>query len=244
MAAGENTVASQGRYYHDKKAFIHTQVRLLEAPIQLPSDWKRHSQHRTTQEGTRDSIPDNVVSTALSKLHATSRKASRLTFNNQSIRQLLEQLEANQYELRRKARRGGIVIRTKPVQEVLETDWIDMFPETWQQEDGRSSATGTDPSSSSSAARTPATKQQKYADLRSRIVTLQKKYQSLKDKHEHYKALQLEVRRLHTGEIQQNILSPDSQVIQELEKMKVQRKHFRMNGDLYVVAVGLSMESH
>jgi hypothetical protein len=50
------------------------------------------------------------------------------------------------------------------------------------------------------------------------------------------------VRRLHTGEIQQNILSPDSQVIQELEKMKVQRKHFRMNSDLYVVAVGLSVE--
>jgi len=67
MAAVENTVASQGRYYHDKKAFIHTQARLLEAPIQLPSDWKRHSQHRTAQEGTRDFIPDNVVYAALSK---------------------------------------------------------------------------------------------------------------------------------------------------------------------------------
>lgn len=126
-------------------------------------------------------------------VHATSRKASRLTFNNQSIRQLLEQLEANQYELRRKARRGGIIIRTKPVQEILETDWIDMFPETWRQEDGRSSATGADPSSSSSSARTPATKQQKYADLRSRIITLQKKYQSLKDRHQHYKVTHLPI---------------------------------------------------
>jgi uncharacterized protein YlxW (UPF0749 family) len=124
-------------------------------------------------------------------VHASTKKSSRLTFNNQSVRQLLEQLEANQYELRKKARQGGIIIRTKPVQEVLETDWIDMFPETWRQEESRPSTTGTEPSSSSTTAKAPfalnAAKAQKYADLRSRIVTLQKKYQSLKDRHDHYK---------------------------------------------------------
>lgn len=133
-------------------------------------------------------------------VHTSSKKSSRLTFNNQSIRQLLEQLEANQYELRRKARQGGIIIRTKPVQEILETDWIDMFPETWRQDDSRSSVAGADPSSSSSSvAETPfamapnPAKLQKYADLRSRIVTLQKKYQNLKDRREHYKVPKLSI---------------------------------------------------
>jgi hypothetical protein len=66
MATGEDVSISQGRYYHDKKAFIHTQIRLLEAPVQLPSDWRRHQQ-KTAQGGSPDSIPDGTVSTALSK---------------------------------------------------------------------------------------------------------------------------------------------------------------------------------
>ncbi|KAG0000318.1 hypothetical protein BGZ65_004480 [Modicella reniformis] len=228
MAAEENVTAGQGRYYHDKKAFIHTQVRLLEAPIQLPSDWRRHAPRNTAKGGTFNPIPDTIVSTALSKLHTSSKKSSRLTFNNQSVRQLLEQLETNQYELRRRVRQGGIIIKTKAVQEILETDWVDMFPETWRQDESRPSTNGAEPPSSSSSAvlipivLTPpnSSRRQKYADLRSRIVALQKKYQNLKDRHDHYKCLQRGTRRLDAEEIQRNILSPDSEVVQELEKMR------------------------
>ncbi|KAI8351751.1 hypothetical protein B0O80DRAFT_500107 [Mortierella sp. GBAus27b] len=190
MATGEDVSISQGRYYHDKKAFIHTQIRLLEAPVQLPSDWRATSR-RLLKEAALILFQMALFPQPYPNvIHASTKKSSRLTFNNQSVRQLLEQLEANQYELRKKARQGGIIIRTKPVQEQRLHFALN------------------------------AAKAQKYADLRSRIVTLQKKYQSLKDRHDHYKALQLEVRRLQTGEIQQNILSPDSQVVQELQKMK------------------------
>ncbi|KAF9359354.1 hypothetical protein BGX26_012558 [Mortierella sp. AD094] len=232
MAAPQHAPTSQGRYYHDKKAFINSQIRLLEAPIQPPATWRRHRARLNSEGETQSSIPDTVVQAALSKLHTASNKSSRLTFNNQTVRQLLEQLESNQYELRRKARQGGIIIRTKSVQELLESDWIDTFPETWQQQgDGEepellTSASGEQSSSASApsiagAGPLATTRLQKYADVRSRIVALQSKYQSLKDKHEYYKALQTDVRRLDAGEIERNILSPNSPVAKQLEKTKV-----------------------
>lgn len=125
-------------------------------------------------------------------VHTHSAKSLRLSFNNQSIRQLLEQLESNQHELRKKASQGGIIIRTKSVSELLESDWIESFPKTWQHRQGKDAHTPTSPSSSSTSiipAEAPldSSRVQKYADLRSRIVTLQAKYQTLKEKHEYYK---------------------------------------------------------
>ncbi|KAG0205094.1 hypothetical protein BGX28_003194 [Mortierella sp. GBA30] len=228
MANNEQTVVGQARYYHDKKAFINAQVRLLESPIRPSSDWRRHRARLTAQGEAQASIPDPVVSNILSKLHATSKKSLRLSFNSQSVRQLLEQLEANQHELRRKARQGGIIIRTKSIPELLETDWIDMFPETWQQGQDRDInmlSTQQAGESSSSAGPLPSMttdpRVQRYAQLRSRIVALQAKHSALKDKHEYYKTLQSEIRRLDAGQIEKNILAPDSQVYQELQKMKV-----------------------
>ncbi|KAI7817143.1 kinetochore Sim4 complex subunit Fta4 [Gamsiella multidivaricata] len=228
MTTHGDTLVGQGRYYHDKKAFINAQVRLLETPMQPPSDWRHHRARLNARGEAHTSIPEGVVSAVLSKLHTISTKSSRMTFNSQSIRQMLEQLEANQYELRKKARQGGVIIRTKSAQEILESDWIDMFPETWQQHQDEAglSATSNDPSLYSSSiaplAPTPSlSRLQKYADLRSRIVAMQTRYQELKDKHEYYRTLRTEIRRLDAGEIQKNILSPDSHVIQELERMKV-----------------------
>ncbi|KAG0016718.1 hypothetical protein BGZ80_008986 [Entomortierella chlamydospora] len=183
MAAPQNAPTSQGRYYHDKKAFLNSQIRLLEAPVQPPANWRRHRARLNSEGETQSSIPDTVVQAALSKL-----------------RQLLEQLESNQYELRRKARQGGIIIRTKSVQELLESDWIDAFPETWRQQgdgeepDSSISTSGKQPSSTSAlsiagAGPLATTRLQKYADVRSRIVALQSKYQGLKDKHEYYKLI-------------------------------------------------------
>lgn len=66
MASNEMPVG-QARYYHDKKAFITAQVRLLEAPVQLPSDWRR-TRSRLNNDGTaHTSIPDSVVSSVLGK---------------------------------------------------------------------------------------------------------------------------------------------------------------------------------
>ncbi|KAG0201143.1 hypothetical protein BGX33_010499 [Mortierella sp. NVP41] len=223
MAGDESAPVGQARYYHDKKAFIHSQVRLLEAPITPPKDWRRHRARLTAEGEPQKSLSDSVATAALSKLHAASTKSLRLSFNNQSIRQLLEQLESNQHELRKKASQGGIIIRTKSVPELLESDWIDSFPETWQHRKDKETASSTSSSTSIIPAEAPldSSRIQKYADLRSRIVTLQAKYQSLKEKHEYYKNLQSEIRQLDAGEIQKNILTPDSQVVQELEKMKV-----------------------
>ncbi|KAF9433151.1 hypothetical protein BGZ76_009820 [Entomortierella beljakovae] len=229
MEESQEASTSQGRYYHDKKAFINAQIRLLEAPMQPPTNWKRHRPRLTSEGETQTSIPDAVIQTALSKLHAASKKSSRLTFNSQTVRQLLEQLESNQYELRKKARHGGIVVRTKSKEELLESDWIEMFPETWRQEHSQEQDSGSSvdnnilqpDSTSRPLAMTPSSlKLQKYADVRSRIVALQSKYQALKDKHDYYKTLQTEVRRLDAGEIQKNILSSDSSIVDELEKMK------------------------
>ncbi|KAF9915614.1 hypothetical protein BX616_005735 [Lobosporangium transversale] len=222
------TSLGHDRYYHDKKAFIAAQIRLLEAPIQPSPDWRRQRARLAAEEGSRATIPETVITAVLTKLHSTSKKYLRLTFNNQSIRQLLEQLERNQYELRKKTRQGGIIIRTKSTQELLNSDWIDMFPETWQQNnqvdnDPMSSLSYHNASSSSTrplVATVNSSKLQKYADLRSRVVALQAKYQSLLDKHEYYKTLQSEIRCLDTGDMQRNMLAPNSQAVQELTKMK------------------------
>ncbi|KAG0316921.1 hypothetical protein BGZ97_006165 [Linnemannia gamsii] len=226
MAGDESVHVGQARYYHDKKAFIHSQVRLLEAPIAPPKDWRRHRARLTAEGEPHKSIPDSVVTATLAKVHAYSAKSLRLSFNNQSIRQLLEQLESNQHELRKKASQGGIIIRTKPVSELLESDWIESFPKTWQHRQGQDVHTSTSSSSSLTSiipAEAPldSSRVQKYADLRSRIVSLQAKYQTLKEKHEYYKNLQNEIRQLDAGEVQKNMLTPDSQVVRELEKMKV-----------------------
>ncbi|KAG0380455.1 hypothetical protein BGX24_008089 [Mortierella sp. AD032] len=227
MAGDESAPVGQARYYHDKKAFIHSQVRLLEAPITPPKDWRRHRARLNDEGEPHKPIPDSAVAAALSKLHIESTKSLRMSFNNQSIRQLLEQLESNQHELRKKASQGGIIIRTKSVAELLESDWIDSFPETWQHRQSKDAHTSTSSSSSSSTSIIPAeapfdsTRVQKYADLRSRIVTLQAKYQTLREKHDYYKNLQNEIRQLDAGEIQKNMLTPNSQVVKELEKMKI-----------------------
>ncbi|KAG0323487.1 hypothetical protein BGZ99_002744 [Dissophora globulifera] len=225
MADSRHVSVGQARYYHDKKAFVNAQVRLLEDPITPPPDWRRHRARFNDKGQPHKPLPDTVVSAALSRLHASSKKASRLSFNSQSIRQILEQLEANQYEMRRKAKQGGIIIRTRSIQEILNSDWIDAFPETWQHHQDEMTGEGSSASSASastSVAATPSSSRlQKYADLRSRIVALQARYQNLKEKHEYYTTLQSEIQRLDTGEIQKTVLSPDSQVVQELEKMKV-----------------------
>ncbi|KAG0359492.1 hypothetical protein BG005_000720 [Podila minutissima] len=234
MASNEMPVG-QARYYHDKKAFITAQVRLLEAPVQLPSDWRR-TRSRLNNDGTaHTSIPDSVVSSVLGKVHANTRKSLRLSYNHQSLRQLLEQLESNQHDLRKKARRGGIIIRTKPVREILESSWIDMFPETWQpnnrQDTENRSAQETSSSVPEAASSLPtgdripseatdSLQAQRYADMRSRIVALQAKHQTLLEKHRYYKNLNNEVQRLDVDDIQKNIVSPNSEVVKELQKMK------------------------
>ncbi|KAF9570936.1 hypothetical protein EC968_001187 [Mortierella alpina] len=225
----DHSSVGQARYFHDKKAFINSQVRLLEAPVRPSSDWRRHRARLTEQGEAQTSIPDTVVASVLSKVHAISKKSLRLSFNSQSVRQLLEQLESNQYELRRKAKQGGIIIRTKSIPELLNSDWIDMFPETWQH--GQDSDTDGPSQVSRKSSAVPLTsistdpRVQKYAQLRSRIVALQARHSALKEKHEYYKTLQNEIRRLDAGQIEKNILSPDSQVYQELQKMKQLRMY-------------------
>ncbi|KAG0291188.1 hypothetical protein BGZ96_005411 [Linnemannia gamsii] len=201
MAGDESVHVGQARYYHDKKAFIHSQVRLLESPIAPPKDWRRHRARLTAGGEPHKSIPDSVVTATLAK-------------------------ESNQHELRKKASQGGIIIRTKSVSELLECDWIESFPKTWQHIQGKDAHSSISSSSSTTSiipAEAPldSSRAQKYADLRSRIVTLQAKYQTLKEKHEYYKNLQNEIRQLDAGEVQKNMLTPDSQVVRELEKMKV-----------------------
>ncbi|KAH7049894.1 kinetochore Sim4 complex subunit Fta4 [Linnemannia elongata] len=213
MALDDSVRFGQARYYHDKKAFIHSQVRLLEAPITLPKDWRNRRARLTAEGEPYKSVTDAAVAAALSRVHADTEKSLRLSFNSQSIRQLLEQLESSQHDLRKKASQGGIIIRTKSVPELLESDWIESFPQTWQHRQGKDARSSEAPLDSSRV--------QKYADLRSRIVTLQAKYQTLKEKHEYYKNLQNEIQQLDAGEIQKNMLTPDSQVVKELEKMKV-----------------------
>lgn len=66
MASNEMPVG-QARYYHDKKAFINAQVRLLEAPVQPPSDWRRTRSRLNSDGTTHASIPDSVVSSVLGK---------------------------------------------------------------------------------------------------------------------------------------------------------------------------------
>ncbi|KAF9932837.1 hypothetical protein FBU30_007167, partial [Linnemannia zychae] len=67
MAGNESLHVGQARYYHDKKAFLQSQVRLLEAPITPPKDWRRHRARLTPEGAPHKSIPDAVVNASLTK---------------------------------------------------------------------------------------------------------------------------------------------------------------------------------
>lgn len=75
--------------------------------------------------------------------------------------------------------------------EILESDWIDVFPETWQHhqdiEGGSTDGVQGESSNQANSSAATSSRLQKYADLRSRIVSLQTKYKTLREKHSYYK---------------------------------------------------------
>ncbi|KAG0080049.1 hypothetical protein BGZ92_000801 [Podila epicladia] len=110
-----------------------------------------------------------------------------------------------------------------------------MFPETWQPNNRQDTENGSAQETSSSvpeaasssptgdgisSAATDSLQAQRYADMRSRIVALQSKHQTLLEKYRYYKNLNNEVQRLDLDDIHKNIVSPNSEVVKELQKMK------------------------
>jgi len=66
MTSQPTQASSQARYYHDKKAFLQAQVRLLQAPSLPAEDWARH-QSRLAADGKVQAIPAPVITAALAK---------------------------------------------------------------------------------------------------------------------------------------------------------------------------------
>ncbi|KAG0230099.1 hypothetical protein BGW41_002596 [Actinomortierella wolfii] len=218
---------AKDNYYRTLNTFVKTQIRLLETTLRLPGDWR--NANRTQKEDQQRQhhhevpIPDHIVSAGLKKLNTTTQKAVRLNFSSQSVHQLLEQMIANQLQVKRRHRQGGIVVRTKSRQELLDTAWIDAFPIQWRssheksagiQEQGEGSTTSANTTATSDQ---PDTRQvQQYQALRATIVELQQKYRIAKEKHEFYKDVQL----LDSSRLQANVVGPNTPISQELAKMK------------------------
>ncbi|KAF9970840.1 hypothetical protein BGZ73_006384 [Actinomortierella ambigua] len=230
----------------DKNAlgtFVRSQVELLKTPLHLAEDWRDTARPQDSEEDQhllqghkphhlREPIPTHVLSAGLRSLNVTTRKALSLNFSNQSVRQLLDQVAANRLQIERQHRQGGIVVRTKSRQDILETPWIEAFPVQWKSSHDVPAASASSSSSSSSsstvalsntqALSTPLNAEQvrQYQELRGRVAKLQQKYFAIKEKHEYYKNLKNEIQLLDADRLQDNVVGPNTPISQELSKVK------------------------
>ncbi|KAF9167504.1 hypothetical protein DFQ26_004458 [Actinomortierella ambigua] len=223
---------------HTLSTFVRSQVELLKTPLHLPENWRDSVQPQAEEDGLslsnkphhhqhREPIPGHVLAAGLRSLNVTTRKALSLNFSNQSVRQLLDQVAANRLQVERLHRQGGIVVRTKSRQELLETPWIEAFPVQWRNAHDTSSAGSSTssstlaPSNAQSLSDQPDVEQtRQYQQLRARIVDLQQKYHTTKEKHEYYKNLKNEIQLLDSDRLQANVVGPNTPISHELSKMK------------------------
>ncbi|CAG8499796.1 13807_t:CDS:2 [Funneliformis mosseae] len=84
--------------------------------------------------------------------------------------------------------------------------WIESFPKEWPQ---------------NSNCELDDEQFERYAQLRTRVHKIQEEYIAIKEKYNHYESLQSLVAPLNKSSIQQNIITKNAPVINEIKKMRV-----------------------
>ncbi|CAI2171929.1 16504_t:CDS:2 [Funneliformis geosporum] len=185
-------------YYNRRRAFIESQIVLIEHDFTPSEKWLSKAQN------ANDKIPLTIIDSVLTKLNMNNRKQYKQTFNRQSIRQILEQLQYLWDQKRKDALEGRV--RVERQENFDDLKWIESFPEEWPQ---------------NSNCELDDEQLERYTQLRSRVHKIQEEYISIREKYNHYESLQSLVAPLNKSSIQQNIITKNAPVINEIKKMRV-----------------------
>ncbi|RUS23047.1 hypothetical protein BC937DRAFT_93002 [Endogone sp. FLAS-F59071] len=176
-------------YYLRKKAFLESQLALIEQPFELPQHWLEDGHHA---EG-EDAVPPRHLHTAVQKMNAELRKQFLQSFSHQSTRQVLDQLQTAHTEAETKGIGNGQGVKVGKL-DLMDTG----LSRTLRSGRGL----------------------RRYAELRARVLSLQRSYLSVKGRHSYYQTLHSLLSKLDVQAVQQMVPSRDSAVVKELERTK------------------------
>ncbi|RIA91494.1 kinetochore Sim4 complex subunit Fta4 [Glomus cerebriforme] len=185
-------------YYNRRQAFIESQIKLIEQEFTPSERWLSKA------EKAKDKIPLSVIDSVLTKLNMNNRKQHKQTFNRQSIRQILEQLQYLWDQKRKDALEGRVRVESKENFDDLR--WIESFPEEWPHTPN---------------CELDDEQLERYAQLRSHVYKIQKEYIAIKEKSDHYKSLQNLVEPLDKSDIQQHVITKNAPVVNEIKRMRI-----------------------
>ncbi|CAJ0895361.1 1694_t:CDS:2 [Entrophospora sp. SA101] len=175
----------KSNYYHKKQEFIESQIEILQQNLfSYSEEWAKEN------EESDNRIPKQVVDPVIKKLMTSIKSQQKQIFNNQTIRQVLDQLQFLYYQKQKNALEGYIRVEESDFQDPR---WIESFPEEWSTLESK---------------------------IREKVYQAQKEFMEVKEKYEYYKHLNELLLRMNTNNIQKNMLVKNSPVYNEVEKMK------------------------
>ncbi|CAJ0865311.1 2799_t:CDS:2 [Entrophospora sp. SA101] len=113
----------KSNYYHKKQEFIESQIEILQQNLfSYSEEWAKEN------EESDNRIPKQVVDPVIKKLMTSIKSQQKQIFNNQTIRQVLDQLQFLYYQKQKYALEGYIRVEESDFQD---PKWIESFPEEW-----------------------------------------------------------------------------------------------------------------
>ncbi|KAI9802707.1 MAG: hypothetical protein M1825_002729 [Sarcosagium campestre] len=189
-----------------KKAFLTSQVRLLNAPPQPPRTWQDDLPE--TDDGQ---LRDNTVADVLSQVESKVRHHSKVAYSSQALRQVSEQIDALYWA---SADTGHAAFGLESEEDALskdqdfsEDDVIVRLPSEWADDEERYGEAQLD----------------RYAQLHARLTALSLQRQEARRRLEQYKqAMQLlDPLKDPQRTVQPNLVTRDSELGRELERMRM-----------------------
>ncbi|KAL9121059.1 MAG: hypothetical protein Q9187_002387 [Circinaria calcarea] len=192
-----------------KKAFLNNQIRILNAPLEPPRNWRNNAP--AAQQGE---LKEKTVQEVIHKLNSIVRHHNRTVYSSQTIRHVAEQIDrlywvSGEPDVHTGAAEDGLVGREV---DLRDADVIASLPDEWpqdiSQEDSQLEAFA---------------ESARYKKLHARLTALAEKRQAQERKSAQYKQFQhlLEPFKDPLVNIQPNLVTEDGELQRELEKMKV-----------------------
>ncbi|EXJ72766.1 uncharacterized protein A1O5_03913 [Cladophialophora psammophila CBS 110553] len=206
-----------------KAAFIRSQVRHLETPLEPPTQWQD-----LLPEPAEGRLTDKMIQDLVSKVNDKIKRHNRLIFSTQSQRHVAEQIESLYWTLvsADDAERGAdpdldtVAIRRDA--DLTDSEVIASLPQDYdgglhlhpdhrpREREGREGPGG-------------AEREERYTRMREELLSLSQQRDALKGKLTQYRHLQqlMEPLREPQENIQPNLVTRDGELSQELARVRV-----------------------
>ncbi|KAI9799761.1 MAG: hypothetical protein M1833_003880 [Piccolia ochrophora] len=184
-----------------KKAFLSTQVRVLNAPLHPPHNWQ--DQLDNPDDGD---LRESTVTDVLTQLESKVRHHNRAVYSSQALRQVAEQIDALYWA---SGERGGYYEGDDGLGKGVDLTRdgnISNLPEQWPEDEN---------AEDDELAR--------YSELHSQLATLSARRQTAQQRLAHNKHLQelLAPFKKPQQSIQPNLATRDGELGKELDKMRI-----------------------